>query len=145
MLGNLNTPQCSCSIFTQTCAYVKLVGNKLKSEWIYTNKVLETETGFLRERRHQSGIIQQVRDEFSQRKEKFISLCKLWYQGWCRKTLILFLWQRSYSLKCKFSILLAEFLHFFFWVSNSAYSQRIKKCKLSTEGSKRLVEFLPSK
>lgn len=67
----------SWSIFTQTCAFVKLVGNMPESKWIYTNKVLRIERGFLRERRYQSGIVQLVRDEFQPKEREFYQLWQI--------------------------------------------------------------------
>lgn len=108
ILWNLNNSQCSWSIFTELCACVKLVGNIPKSEWIYTNKVLRMEIGFLREQRYQSGIVQPVRD-FTQRKEDFISSCKLWHQACCWITLISLLFQGSNFFRCKFQVLWLSF------------------------------------
>lgn len=74
MLRNFNISQCSWSIFTESCACVKLVGDIPKSEWIYTSKVLRIEIGFLREKRYLSGVVQLVRDEFQPKEREFYQL-----------------------------------------------------------------------
>lgn len=140
MVGNLNISQCSWSMFTQTCASVKLVGNMPKSEWIDTSKALGTKMVwfcFFIVHRYQFGIVQPVRDErkreFYQPKEReFHQLLQIVVP---RMMLDNF---NFISFPKKLSILQRQVFYSFGWFSNSESSQKIWNHVIYRRTQKRL-------
>lgn len=138
MVGNLNMSQCSWSIFTHTCACVKLCGNMPKSEWIDTNKALGTKIGFRIEHRYQSGIVHLVRDEFQPKEREFYQLFKI-----VVPRLMLDNFNFIHFPK-KLSFLQMQVFESFAWVSNSERTRKIQKHIIYTRSKKKTRRIFSS-